>query len=395
MKKLTKIISPSYVKDFKCIAADCEDSCCIGWNIDIDKITFRKYFRTKDMLMKKEFVKHIHRNEESHSDEVDYGRAQILESKYCPFLNDKLLCRIYINLGEDYLSNVCSSYPRVYNILNGEYELSLFMSCPEAVRKLLESRDPIQFIKEDVSLDKHIINSSIDTKDKRWKGSSISRLKELRSLSIKTVQNRKLTITERLLTLGYELDKISKSDNPNRKKSHDPLKISDNYIFQLGFFRNVIESLHVFTEIDSPQFIGLTKKVLAGFKLLEDKSLKDKALLYKETLNNILDPYLDENRYIFEHYLVNTMYQSNFPFTSNENIFDGYLLLTVRYAFIRFYLAGIAAVDGKVTKEDVVLMIQTHTKTIEHHDIFLQDHLEELKQRQFDNMEFISALISK
>lgn len=393
MKKLTKIISPSYVKGFKCIAADCEDSCCIGWNIDIDKITFRRYFRTKDMLMKKEFVKHIHRNEESHSDEVDYGRARILESKYCPFLNDNKLCRIYINLGEDYLSNVCSSYPRVYNILDGDYELSLYMSCPEAVRMLLESREPIQFIEEEISLGKHIINSSVNTKDKRWKGSAIRRLKELRNMSIAIIQNRDLSITERLLKLGFELDKISRSEKSGPKKSHDPLKVSDNHIFQLGFFRSAIESLQVFTEIDSQEFIDLTKKVLAGFKILEDKPLKDKAQPYKEALSTVIDPYLDENRTFFEHYLVNSMYQGNFPFTVNENIFDGYLMLTVRYAFIRFYLAGIAAVDGKVKKEDIVQMIQVHTKTIEHHDSFIQDQLEELKQREFDNMDFVRSLL--
>lgn len=393
MKKLTKIISPSYVKGFECIAGDCEDSCCIGWNIDIDKITYRRYFRTKDMLMKKEFVKHIHRNEDSHCDEVDYGRARMQESKYCPFLNEDKLCRIYINLGEDYLSNVCSSFPRVYNILDGSYELSLYMSCPEAVRKLLESREPIKFIEEDISLNKHIINSAVDTKDKRWKGSPIRRLKELRSMSIAAIQNRELSITDRLLKLGYELQKISRSEQSDKNSSHDPLKVPDNHIFQLGFFRNAIESLQVFSEIDSSQFIDLTKKVLAGFSLMEDRPLKEKSQLYEEALITVLDPYMRENSYLFEHYLVNSMFQGNFPFTVNDNIFDGYLMMTVRYAFIRFYLAGIAAVDGEISKDDLVLMIQVHTKTIDHHDSFILNQLEELREKQFDNMEFVSSLL--
>ena len=40
MVKNIKKIYPRYFEEFKCIGGKCEDSCCIGWNIDIDKITF-------------------------------------------------------------------------------------------------------------------------------------------------------------------------------------------------------------------------------------------------------------------------------------------------------------------------------------------------------------------
>ena len=137
MKKPTKILIPSYAEDFKCIGGKCEDSCCIGWDIDIDQNTFRKYSRTKDVEMKQKFETHIYRNRGCTSNDVDFGRISINDSKWCPFLNSKKLCVIQKNLGEDYLSNVCYSFPRVYNELNGIYELSLAMSCPEAVRMLL------------------------------------------------------------------------------------------------------------------------------------------------------------------------------------------------------------------------------------------------------------------
>ena len=28
---------PAYYKDFRCIASECSDNCCIGWEIDIDE----------------------------------------------------------------------------------------------------------------------------------------------------------------------------------------------------------------------------------------------------------------------------------------------------------------------------------------------------------------------
>lgn len=34
---------PSYYKDFRCIASDCTENCCIGWEIDVDEQTLAYY----------------------------------------------------------------------------------------------------------------------------------------------------------------------------------------------------------------------------------------------------------------------------------------------------------------------------------------------------------------
>lgn len=55
-KKINKRY-PVYFEEFKCIGGKCEDSCCIGWNIDIDKVTFKRYFKVQDPEMKRMFQK--------------------------------------------------------------------------------------------------------------------------------------------------------------------------------------------------------------------------------------------------------------------------------------------------------------------------------------------------
>ncbi|MBI9099172.1 MAG: flagellin lysine-N-methylase [Spirochaetaceae bacterium] len=389
MKKQAKILIPSYAEDFTCIGGECEDSCCIGWDIDIDKITFRKYFRTKNAEMKKKFVKHIYRNEESDCYDVDYGRVAINDAKWCPFLDKDKYCEIYRNLGEDYLSNVCYSFPRVYNILNGNYELSLYMSCPEAVRKLLSSRDPITFIERQMPEVKHIIHSAVDTGEKRWNKSHIRKLPQLRSLSIETIQDRSCGINERLLNLGRKLENIAQRDPTH----HDPIRIKSRYAFRIEYFRYVIESLGVFDEIDSPVFASFTSLLMEGFELSHEKSLESKADLYREVVETVVKPFTEENGYVFEHYLVNSIYQDNFPFSENQDMFDGYVMLVVRFALVQFYLAGIAARNRTLTVDDVAQMIQIHTKIINHHKTFILNLLQEIKRKQFDNMEFISLLL--
>ncbi len=38
-----RVVRPSYWKEFRCIAAECGDNCCIGWEIDIDSESGRFY----------------------------------------------------------------------------------------------------------------------------------------------------------------------------------------------------------------------------------------------------------------------------------------------------------------------------------------------------------------
>ena len=48
MKKIIKLLHPSYLDEFKCIGGECEDNCCVGWDVDIDKITFKQYSEIDD-----------------------------------------------------------------------------------------------------------------------------------------------------------------------------------------------------------------------------------------------------------------------------------------------------------------------------------------------------------
>ena len=40
-----KVMTPHYYKDFRCIAGACTDTCCAGWDVDVDKNSY-KYYKT-------------------------------------------------------------------------------------------------------------------------------------------------------------------------------------------------------------------------------------------------------------------------------------------------------------------------------------------------------------
>ncbi len=134
-------IKPSFYDDFKCIASKCTDNCCIGWEIDIDEVSFDKYNKLQGALGD-EIRSKITVSE-------DGSRCfELSENDRCPFLNDSNLCRIIINCGEDAICDICKNHPRFYEWFPGVTECGLGLSCEEVCRILLQDEKSFSLIEE-------------------------------------------------------------------------------------------------------------------------------------------------------------------------------------------------------------------------------------------------------
>ena len=56
------------------------------------------------------------------------------------FLNQKNLCDIYIELGEDALCEICTQHPRFHNEYGNIRQTGLGMACEEATRLMFETK---------------------------------------------------------------------------------------------------------------------------------------------------------------------------------------------------------------------------------------------------------------
>ena len=116
-------VSLSCFQSFQCIAGACPDTCCAGWEVDLDDDAVRRY-RSIPGPLGEEIRSAI-----CQEDEYTFFR---LKGGQCPFLNKEKLCRLILGLGEDVLSVTCREHPRFWE------ETCLSISCPEAARLLLE-----------------------------------------------------------------------------------------------------------------------------------------------------------------------------------------------------------------------------------------------------------------
>lgn len=133
-----KIRTPYYYKQFKCVAGDCTDTCCAGWDVDVDEESYRFYKSVKG-----EFGKRL---KSVMVPEKEGGCTFTLtEDKRCPFLNDKNLCDLYTELGEEHLCETCDEFPRFINEYGGVKEIGIAPSCITAGEIMFAEREKMYF----------------------------------------------------------------------------------------------------------------------------------------------------------------------------------------------------------------------------------------------------------
>ena len=134
-------IKPDFYDEFKCIADKCTDSCCIGWEIDVDEISLEKYNKINTDFGEKIRSQIIKSEDGSNC-------FKLCENERCPFLNKKNLCDIIINCGEEYLCDICREHPRFYEWFAGVTECGLGLCCEEVCRILLETEESFSLVEE-------------------------------------------------------------------------------------------------------------------------------------------------------------------------------------------------------------------------------------------------------
>ena len=220
---------PDYYGDFECTAGWCKDSCCIGWEINIDEETAEYYESVPG-----EFGDRLHAAMYENEDgDISF---RLGKKKRCPFLNGENLCDICIHLGEELLSEVCTEYPRFSLWYADVQQKCLSLSCEEAGRILFSKEEPVEFVEmelpgevefEDEEFDEggNEEDWSNETSDfysvSEWGYSGIDRekkvfLEQVQSEAIAILQDRskliELRMKEYLSYLTWIQEKINRTD---------------------------------------------------------------------------------------------------------------------------------------------------------------------------------------
>ena len=133
-----EIVKPKYFDSFKCVADRCPDTCCAGWDVEIDDESAEEYKKESGEL-KEYFDNHLTTDEDGYIFSLVDGR--------CPMLNEKNLCRIQLKKGENALCDTCRLFPRYFDDYGDIREIGLGLGCPESARILLSPETDVSLCK--------------------------------------------------------------------------------------------------------------------------------------------------------------------------------------------------------------------------------------------------------
>jgi lysine-N-methylase len=402
------ILEPSYLKKFSCIGSSCEDTCCAIWNIGIDKATYKKYQKVSDKELKLTLKKSIKRNKSDTTD-MNYARIQLDSNKRCPMLSNDQLCQIQSRLGEDFLSPVCASFPRVTNKIRDSFEMSGTVSCPEVARIALLNPEPMEFdYREGPSYNQIVINNMLDTNDLKQGLKEVgNHFWELKVFTIKILQNRAYSLVERLIILGLFFERIQKEINDNSKFLIPELINHFEHAISRGYYSELVQKIPTKISVQMKLLLGLVDIYSNGIKTERYKEcleefiqgingegdLEKEELNYKDAYSGYYAPFMKDHEYILENYLVNYVFQNLFPFGAQENVFGNYASMVLHYSLIKIHLIGIANFHKGLTIDIVIKLIQSFEKEIGHNKIYMKNIINMLEKSNYISNAYMAILI--
>jgi lysine-N-methylase len=408
----TRLVRPEYAEKFRCIGPSCEDSCCVGWNVDIDKSTFRKYHSISPGPLRVLIDESIVRNSDGSGGEnpSKFAHIKMLPSTACPFHNGERLCQIQVELGEKYLSRTCATYPRQTHSVDNLADRTLALSCPEASRLVLLSPD---LLASDETSIRHMTWD-----DSKSNSVLLTYFWPIREFVIGLIRNRVYPLWQRLFLLGTFSRRLEavvrgevKGGFPVMLKSFTAAVASEtlrpsietipaDLTLQLGMVLELVKLRHD-NALQAPRFVECIDDFARGVGYGPGSTLESMCVEYRASYENYFAPFFDEHPYILENYLINLIFHRLFPF--GAKLFDRaavpepakeFALLATDFALIKGLLIGVSGGQKEsFSSEHIVHTVQTAAKHFEHNPQFLLNAHHILESLKLDNAHGLTMLL--
>lgn len=422
MRAATRSLEPRHFAGFRCLGADCEDTCCDGWAVAIDKPTYEKYQRCSDPQWRASFQKLIGINPKNPT-EHDYARIH-LSTSTCPFLSQGL-CSIHKELGEEYLSVTCASFPRVWNVVDDVLEKSLDLGCPEAARRALLDPEPMVF--EEVAVNGQDYSTArvaaLDTAGAGRPGKPDRHFHAVRRFMFWLLQNRALPLWKRLVILGFFCDKVQEmaagaadAQIPELVQAYQDAVVGSLFEDTLGALRaqtavrleTVVELIvaRITSDFTNRRFLACYKEFMDGLGWGPDSTMEELSARFQEAYAQRYTPFISRHEYMLEHFLVSYAWRGLFPFGPQEStyrlrnqhierpIHDAFMLAAVHFSILETLLVGMTGFHGEgFGAAHVIQLVYAFERTFAHSLTFPKRVIEALADKGLNHMEGAGALL--
>lgn len=374
---------PLYAQRFSCIGADCEDSCCSGWKVTIDKKTFNAYRRAQNPKLASRLESHVKRIRSQASD-GSYARVELLpDSGDCGLLEEHM-CSVQKELGEDKLSDTCFAYPRSIHEAAGLYQQTLTLSCPEAARLALLAEDAFEITTQDIA----VRTGTVKNLKAHW-GLTVEQMNDVRFFCVQIVRSEGFELWQKLAVVGLFCESLTGAlKNDEQQRVTDIMQETRALIGSEGLAA-MFESMQSHYDIQAvtfamlwqakgqqvrPAHLPVYEAMAAGLGADPQTGQLAEAQLvarYEQGLA-LLPLALQLAPALLENYVLNEMLHECFPFgLGGDDPQAQFLRLATRFGLVRFMLAVQCRADAPLpSPRALTRTVQVFARRFQHDEAF-------------------------
>jgi len=398
---------PEYVSRFKCDGSKCGAHCCGHWHVVIDAKTYEKYSRLDGI------IEHLNPLGKAHVINMD-------ENGHCPFLTADNLCRIQREHGEDFLSNTCTTYPRYTKSFGKFFERSLSMTCPVAAQAALFSDEPMRFEFVEVPEEIHSHGGKIGIANVESTEGFAEHMLEVQVALISIMQERTLTIDQRLIVMGFFCDRLGEIIGDGKfTAAQVPILIDNlNRLIETyeskKFFARQVPRMLASVRFDEKKFVRL---ILTLFNEIYSNSSRQGRFLNAVSDTLGLNP--DENNFVsiravsdnfarladerkifaeryaafLENYFVNDLFLNCYPWRFTESIANNFTVFVTTCNI--FELITFSLVHMGLDDEDTLIKFVGWFTTQTTHSVDVHPKIFHVVKKFDDPFELMGTLLEQ
>ena len=343
---------PRYFKDFQCVGGTCPNSCCIGWRIDwtqeeIDKI---KNAPNCSQELKELCNRSFEYNESSKK------FAMILKENRCSFLTEDNFCKIQREMGAEYLSYTCTTYPRNYVRADPAIYAHCHMTCPEILKHIL-SDDRAMDLVNIRSKVKKVVNTTGNTDELLIKYAEMKYRYNILEFFYETVSDKRYSVEDSLILCALaaqsltklveqnENDRIPEAIKSLRSQMHNKSQLNSienikpNYNIKLGILGQLMEAV-----------CKVTRNINTILPLIDDGG-RFNIDLYTAG-EEVLSAYIKNKPFVMRNIALNLLLELCVPFKNYDfTIFENFMVYAACFALIKLNTIAIAEIQNRADDE--------------------------------------------
>jgi lysine-N-methylase len=408
----------NYAEDFRCIGAACEDTCCQGWKVAVDKESFDRLQSLPEGSLRTLIAANLEQLPQTAEagDPASFAIFRMAEGNRCPMLAEDRLCRIQSELGTALLPHTCATYPRMVRALDGVTETALTLSCPEAARLVLLNENLMaKHGREQPNPATHQDKNCVDSPAQSplpspahspahsWK-------RAVRDSILQLVINRNHPLWQRLFLIGILCRRLDAARGHAARfdavtpEADSAAAVGSGMKTVLAGFAATVDSGALHGAMDalpaddqvqldavlrlagsmlhksnvSPRFVQCVHAFTSGIGNGPGATLESLAGHYGAAHRRWFAPFVEKHPHTLENLLVNSILSLGFPFAKDrdaamapKSMARQFAVLAAQFALIRGLLIGVAGYHReRFCKDHVVHTVQAASKHFEHHPEF-------------------------